>query len=286
MIALLYYGGRGYFNAKSSVQTEPSPSNGFPVEKTVTAGYRLENTSPVVSPSPGTAKQHQSSVPQTQKTSTEESIRPVAVLLDDLKTTRDEATSHQITLELLNLLESDQIHSRQEAFQLLLTMKDFVHGENLQEVFKRMQQFGEEGGNDALVDSFVNRKELEGQNRSRLLSYLDPGVPLGAQAVGQLTMVYQENQEQGARQGIVHALARAGDEDGAAWIIDRAKQAVEFSEWEMMINSLAFSTSPAAFDYLHTTLNTLVPESPMYKEHMEILRQAIKNTQQQQESRQ
>jgi hypothetical protein len=149
-----------------------------------------------------------------------------------------------------------------------------------------MQQFGEEGGNDALVDSFVNRKELEGQNRSRLLSYLDPGVPLGAQAVGQLTKVYQENQEQGARQGIVHALARAGDEDGAAWIIDRAKQAVEFSEWEMMINSLAFSTSPAAFDYLHTTLNTLVPESPMYKEHMEILRQAIKNTQQQQESRQ
>lgn len=285
-IGLFYYGGRSYIRSKSSAPIEIVSLHRAVAVKSEKEVNRLESKTLVTHPPPRTEKQQHSPVALNQKIASEAPPATVSTLLHDLKTTQDEAESGRITLELLNLLESEQVQGRQEAFNLLLTMKDHVRGENLQEVFKRMHQFGEEGGNEALVDSFVNRKDLEGQNRVRLLSYVDPAFPLGTEAVEQLTEAYQANQEEGARQGIVQALARAGNEEGVAWIINRAQRSTEFSEWEMMINSLAFSQSPTAFDYLHTTLNTLVPEAPMYKEHMEILRQAIRNTEQQQEDRQ
>jgi len=282
-IALLYYGGRSFLKSELPAQSVQSAAPEVAVvRKAVKESVRSGQENPVVAPVANAA----SSPSLSDGRGVQPSQRTAAQLLQALKAGQDDEASRETTLELLNLLESDQVQSRQEAFEILLAMKDRVQGENLQEVFKRMHHFGEEGGNTVIVDSFLNRKDVDGHNRTRLLSYLDPAYPLDPEAVGQLAEAYQGSQDEGLRQGIVHAMARAGDEEGAAWIIDRANQSGEFSEWETMINSLAFSESETAFNYLHKTLNTLVPESPTYKEHMEILRQAISNLDRQRASRQ
>jgi hypothetical protein len=187
----------------------------------------------------------------------------------------NEEIVHQAIEILRHILQSEMHDNRAAAYGILLRLKDMVKGEDMQSVFKEFASFADLGGNDVIVKSALLDAALTVQDQVRLLTYVDHQYPLQPQTVELLARTYENAPDDQLPPLIARTLAMAGEEAGVAWVMDKANSSSSFSEWQLMISSLAVSQSITAFDYLHKLLNDLAPDAPMYNEQMEIVRQAI-----------
>ncbi len=179
----------------------------------------------------------------------------------------------QVVLQILLKLNDVD---RKEAFDLLWSIKDEVEGETQQFVLKKIREFPDLGGNDAIVDTFLQSAERASEiERMRMLSYLSEKQPLDSRSLDSLIQTYESAPEGTLARPILEAISRAGGDDGIAWIEDRIEQTNDYREWVQLISILGESGSKLAMDYLNDLLDDLVKSGYDDEESINQVRNAI-----------
>ena len=187
-------------------------------------------------------------------------------------TESQENTRHLALGIVLDRLHEDK--DQEGALQMLNDMKAAVQGEDQQFVLKALHDFAEEGGNEAIVDTFFkSASDTNTVDRFRMLTYLDPKYPLSERTTDRLANAYLGLEEE-LRPALLDTLATACGDWGVSWIIDLLNEDEQGAEWEMMVSYLGRSGSHLSLDYLNHLLNNL-SDSDADEESKEQVRQAI-----------
>lgn len=158
---------------------------------------------------------------------------------------------------IMNRFQEDQ--NRAKAFSDLVQIKDELKGEALHTAMKEMYQFGELGGNDILIEAFLDPSiDISNHDRMRILSYINPESKISESQLSSLADVYENNVYPESSGILLTAISRAGGDLGAKLIIDMINPQQKDEIYIQAINALGLSGSPAANDYLNQTLNELV----------------------------
>lgn len=171
--------------------------------------------------------------------------------------------------------EAEHFGDREVALGLLLALKDVTVGENLQSVLKKLSDYADIGGNEAIMDIFLTPDLLSEGERFRTLTYINPDVPLSSQHINKLQNSYDQADSRELRGTIAHTLAVAGGEDGVNWLINRADNAVDYADWSKYVDDLSLSRSDNAFQYFHESLNNFSSGGADYEMYRQKLRDAI-----------
>lgn len=196
-------------------------------------------------------------------------------IADDPETT--ESRRRQYVLHLLDELR-EGAYDDAERLAALSRTKDTVDGETQQMICKELARLATAGGNDYLVDSFLNRPDtMNGIDAMRLLSYLDSAYPLSTDAVERLAGAYVSLAGTELGPVVLRALADAGGTAGVAWIIDRGSREVATGEWLNLLDALGHSANPAAKEALHALLNDLAANGESDNEMARMVRSYLRN---------
>lgn len=159
--------------------------------------------------------------------------------------------------KILKQLGEDQ--DREKAFADLVEIKDELKGEDLHSAMKEMHQFGDMGGNDVLIDTFLNlTSEVSSHDKMRILSYVNPENKIKENQLSSLADAYERNSNEESSGVILMTISKAGGDFGAKLIIDMIDPQKKDETYVRKIKALGLSESPMANDYLHQTLNELV----------------------------
>jgi len=186
--------------------------------------------------------------------------------------------SHNNFQDLLaRVNEAEHAGNRDEAFDILLTLKDTATDEDLQTILKKMYDYADKGGNEIIMQVFFTSQDLSEGQKFRMLTYINPDYPLNQQNVNLLQQEFDQIKNYELRRTIASTLAMTGGESGVKWLTRKADNAADYTEWTMLIDDLSLTQSEDALQYLHEALNTLAEASPEYEVHREKLREAIHN---------
>lgn len=159
--------------------------------------------------------------------------------------------------KIVRQLREDQ--DREKAFAGLVEIKDELKGEALHTAMKEMYQFGDMGGNDVLIDIFLNlTSDMTQLDRMRILSYINPENKIKENHLSSLAETYERNRNDESYGIILMTISRAGGDLGAKLIIDMINPQKKDETYVREIRALGLSESPVAKEYLHQTLNELV----------------------------
>jgi hypothetical protein len=159
--------------------------------------------------------------------------------------------------KILRQLGEDQ--DREKAFTGLVEIKDELKGEALHTAMKEMYQFGDMGGNDVLIDTFLNlTSDVSPHDKMRILSYINPESKIKEKQLSSLAEAYGKNSKDESSGVILMTISRAGGDFGAKLIIDMINPQKKDETYVQEIRALGLSDSAVAKGYLHETLNELV----------------------------
>jgi len=199
----------------------------------------------------------------------------VVLVADENKNDVDDSEQDAFETLFAMVEEAERLEDRDTALELLLALMEVTSGEDLQSVLKKMAEYVDEGGNEAIMEAFFSSEELAEIERFRMLSYINPDYSLSEESIVRLQNTYDQVEEKELQHEIVNVLAVAGGEDTVSWLIGKADSAADYTEWSNMIGSLRLTGSVDALQYLHESLNNLSPGSPEYEMHRQELRDAI-----------
>jgi hypothetical protein len=172
------------------------------------------------------------------------------------KTLQEDRQAELVDL-IINRFREDQ--NREKAFSDLVQIKDKLKRETLHTAMKEMYQFGDIGGNDILIETFLDPlNEISDHDRMRILSYINPEYTISESRLLSLVDVYKNNVYPGSSGFFLTTISLAGGDFGAKLIIDMINPQQKDEIYVQAINALGLSDSPAARDYLNQTLNELV----------------------------
>ena len=159
---------------------------------------------------------------------------------------------------ILKQLREDE--DKEKAFTQLVEMKDELKGEALHSAMKAMYEFSDIGGNDILIDTFLNlTNDIPIRDRMRILSYVNPENKIKENHLLSLSDAYENTSgEEESSEIILMTISRAGGDLGAQLIIDMINPQKKDETYVQQIKALSMSESSLANDYLNQTLNELV----------------------------
>jgi len=156
------------------------------------------------------------------------------------------------------IMEFQADADKEKAFTALIEIKDELKGEDLHSALKQMHQLSDVGGNDVLIDTFLNLFiPLDGQDRSRILSYINPEHELSKFQLQSLSNAYLAEEIPEASEVVLITISQAGGDEGAQILIDMIDSETNDAKYTGQVTALGYSDSPVAFDYLNQTLNEL-----------------------------
>lgn len=162
--------------------------------------------------------------------------------------------------------------SYQELERLSMELK----GEALQSALKNMNQHADKGGNDRIIEAFIDRRDVESEiERYRMLSYLNPDYPLSKQTTQDLMTEYDEIDDEMLKSSILNILASTCGKKGISFVIDQLNTSATMEEWKGVLEILSRSGSEDALASLHVLLNRLAKNNKATEEQKEAVRQAI-----------
>jgi len=178
---------------------------------------------------------------------------------------------------LYALLGRIQSHPDQsEARAMLIDLKDKVIGEERHAVLKALISFADQGGNEAIIESFMlTGQEVPADERGRMLSYVNSSNPLSTDTVARLSNFYLNEADQELRRSLLEVLVASGGEQGTTWIIENADAPVGTDEWFMRVDALSRSNSQQAYQHLHELMNELAATEPGESKERRVLHDAI-----------
>ncbi|MFH2091674.1 MAG: hypothetical protein ABIJ31_04850 [Pseudomonadota bacterium] len=158
---------------------------------------------------------------------------------------------------IIQQFEADK--DKTQAFNALIAIKDDLTGEDLQSAMKQMHQLSDIGGNEVLVDTFLDvYSPLTDHDKLRILSYINPEHKLSEKHLYSLSDAYFNESVPGASEVILMTVSQAGGDLGAQLIIDIMQSESNDEKYIQQATALGLSDSTVAFDYLNQKLNELV----------------------------
>lgn len=158
---------------------------------------------------------------------------------------------------IIQQLQTDE--DKIKAFNALIAIKDELTGEDLQSALKQMHQLSDIGGNEVLLDTFLDiLTPLTDHEKLRILSYINPEHKLPENYLYSLSDAYLNESVPGASEVILMTISQAGGDLGAQLLIDIMESESNDKKYIQQATVLGLSDSTVAFDYLNQKLNELV----------------------------
>ena len=166
---------------------------------------------------------------------------------------------------IIQEFETDQ--DQEKAIAAVNSIKENLHGENLQRAMKLIGQLGDAGGNDALVETFLDPySAISDQERLRILSYLDPEYGLSEYYLKELSDVYYSGYIEGGTNMVLMTIASSGGDQGAELLIEMADAENDEDKYRQILTAISRSGAETAMDYLHRELDRLAGEDIEYQD--------------------